>query len=83
MSDPRLCRCCGATRPRGGEAFCASCRRRYPPPSAIDEVEAMLAEFKDRRAACSVTEEGNVYYALNVYVDVLLTIRSRLDGVIE
>lgn len=44
------------------------------------KVDAMLAEYQARRESCSVTEDQNVYYVLNVYVDVLLSIRAELVG---
>jgi hypothetical protein len=40
----------------------------------------MLAEYQERRASCSVTDDANVYFVLNVYVDVLLSIRAELVG---
>ncbi len=44
------------------------------------KIDAMLAEYQARRANCSVTDDQNVYFVLNVYVDVLLTIRAELVG---
>lgn len=74
-----ICPRCRRRRVYRGRLFCSRCRTTKD-SSAIRKVDAMLAEYQERRASSSVTEDPNVYFVLNVYVDVLLSVRAELAG---
>ena len=74
-----ICPRCRGRRVYAGRIFCSRCRTTKD-DRAVRKVDAMLAEYQARRESCSVTEDPNVYFVLNVYVDVLLSIRAELVG---